>query len=138
MIHEWAVDEMGGQGCKTGTCLPASEIRLQPVDTIAIERPTAEITEADVDAMIESMRKQRPEFTEVDRAAAAEGIGALASSLEPGWSARVDDALARATLTRPAPPSFAWYGKQGRHSEHLGYLLAEMQSLHRAHPGATW
>ncbi len=31
---------------------------------------------------------------------------------------------------------FTWYGKQGRHSEHLGFLLAEMQSLHRAHPGA--
>ncbi len=43
-----------------------------------------------------------------------------------------------ATLARPAETAFHWYGKQGRHSEHLGYLLAEMQSLHRAHPGATW
>jgi ring-1,2-phenylacetyl-CoA epoxidase subunit PaaC len=46
--------------------------------------------------------------------------------------------LARATLARPGKTAFQWYGKQGRHSEHLGYLLAEMQSLHRAHPGATW
>jgi ring-1,2-phenylacetyl-CoA epoxidase subunit PaaC len=73
-----------------------------------------------------------------DRAVAAEGIGVLPSSLRPAWSAQVDETLARATLARPAPASFAWYGKQGRHSEHLGYLLAEMQSLHRAHPGAAW
>jgi ring-1,2-phenylacetyl-CoA epoxidase subunit PaaC len=75
---------------------------------------------------------------DVDRAAAAEGIGALPSTLERGWSSRVDETLARATLPRPARAGFGWYGKQGRHSEHLGYLLAEMQSLHRAHPGATW
>jgi len=75
---------------------------------------------------------------ETDRAVAAQGIGVLPSSLLPAWSARVDETLARATLARPAPASFAWYGKQGRHSEHLGYLLAEMQSLHRAHPGAAW
>jgi ring-1,2-phenylacetyl-CoA epoxidase subunit PaaC len=75
---------------------------------------------------------------EVDRAAAAAGIGVLPSSLEKGWSARVDLALSRATLARPPASKFHWFGKQGRHSEHLGYLLAEMQSLHRAHPGATW
>ena len=75
---------------------------------------------------------------DVDRAAVAEGAGVLPSTLEPAWSARVDETLARATLARPAPAPYGWYGKQGRHSEHLGYLLAEMQSLHRAHPGATW
>ena len=75
---------------------------------------------------------------DIDRKAAELGIGVLPSSLAPSWSARVDDTLARATLARPAASSFGWYGKQGRHSEHLGYLLAEMQSLHRAHPGAVW
>jgi len=45
------------------------EIHVQPVDTIAIERPTCEVTEADVDAMIESMRRQRPDFVVVERAA---------------------------------------------------------------------
>jgi ring-1,2-phenylacetyl-CoA epoxidase subunit PaaC len=50
----------------------------------------------------------------------------------------MDKTFSRATLARPGPSKFSWYGKQGRHSEHLGYLLAEMQSLHRAHPGATW
>lgn len=75
---------------------------------------------------------------ETDHAVAADGTGALPSSLLPAWSARMDETLARATLKRPAPARFGWYGKQGRHSEHLGYLLAEMQSLHRAHPGAAW
>jgi ring-1,2-phenylacetyl-CoA epoxidase subunit PaaC len=75
---------------------------------------------------------------EVDRAVAAAGVGVLPSSLETAWNARVDETLARATLARPAASTFSWFGKQGRHSEHLGYLLAEMQSLHRAHPGATW
>jgi trigger factor len=48
------------------------EVQLQPLERIAVERPTAEITEVDVDAMIESMRRQNPEFTEVSRAARAE------------------------------------------------------------------
>ena len=75
---------------------------------------------------------------DVDRAAADAGIGVLPSTLESAFAARVDETLGRATLARPAQTPFPWYGKQGRHSEHLGYLLAEMQSLHRAHPGATW
>ncbi len=75
---------------------------------------------------------------EVERAAAAEGIGVLPSTLAAAFDARVGATLAEATLARPADVPFPWYGKQGRHSEHLGYLLAEMQSLHRAHPGATW
>jgi ring-1,2-phenylacetyl-CoA epoxidase subunit PaaC len=75
---------------------------------------------------------------DVDRAAAEAGIGVLPSTLEPAFAARVDRTLGDATLARPAVAWFNWYGKQGRHSEHLGYLLAEMQSLHRAHPGATW
>jgi trigger factor len=45
------------------------EIRVKPVDTIAVEKPAAEVTDADVDAMIESMRRQRPVFTKVDRPA---------------------------------------------------------------------
>ena len=75
---------------------------------------------------------------DVEREAAAAGIGPAPGTLAPAWSARVDEVLRQATLARPADAPFPWYGKQGRHSEHLGYLLAEMQALHRAHPGATW
>jgi trigger factor len=45
------------------------EIHVKPVDTIPIDKPTAEVTEADIEAMIESMRRQRPVFTKVERAA---------------------------------------------------------------------
>jgi ring-1,2-phenylacetyl-CoA epoxidase subunit PaaC len=75
---------------------------------------------------------------DVDRAASGAGVGPAPESLRDAWSRRVDEVLAEATLVRPPPVPFGWYGKQGRHGEHLGYLLAEMQSLHRAHPGATW
>jgi ring-1,2-phenylacetyl-CoA epoxidase subunit PaaC len=75
---------------------------------------------------------------DVDRAVAEAGIGVLPSSLRGSYCSRIGEILADATLSRPPEAAFRWYGKQGRHSEHLGYLLAEMQSLHRAHPGATW
>ena len=75
---------------------------------------------------------------DVDRAVAEAGVGPGPESLRDAWSRRVDEVLTEASLARPPPVPFGWYGKQGRHGEHLGYLLAEMQSLHRAHPGASW
>lgn len=47
------------------------EVKLKPLEDIALERPTASIEDADIDAMIESMRSQRPNFTSVERAARA-------------------------------------------------------------------
>jgi len=55
------------------------------------------------------------------------------------WYARIEPVLTEATLPMPAPD--AWTQRSsadGWHTEHLGYLLADMQSLARAHPGATW
>ena len=75
---------------------------------------------------------------DVDREIAQAGIGPAPESLLPGWSARVSAVLAESQLAEPPMTPFGWQGKQGRHSELLGYVLAEMQSLHRAHPGATW
>jgi trigger factor len=45
------------------------EVKLGSIDAIAVERPTAEVTDADIDAMLESMRRQRPNFTAVERGA---------------------------------------------------------------------
>jgi ring-1,2-phenylacetyl-CoA epoxidase subunit PaaC len=50
----------------------------------------------------------------------------------------VDTVLAEATLERPAGVPRTGTGRRGVHSEQLGYLLAEMQYLHRLHPGAVW
>lgn len=54
------------------------------------------------------------------------------------WHTNVAAVLDEATLAKPADEWMASGGKQGRHSEHLGFLLAEMQHLQRAHPGASW
>lgn len=75
---------------------------------------------------------------EADREAADAGIGPAPDALQPAWSERVAAVLAEATLVQPQASPFPWFGKRGQHSEHLGHILAEMQSLHRAHPGATW
>ena len=75
---------------------------------------------------------------EVDVAAADAGLVPLPSTLEKPWRARVSYVLEEATLPVPPDPWWQRGGRQGRHSEHLGYLLAEMQVVHRAHPGATW
>ncbi|MET0311376.1 MAG: 1,2-phenylacetyl-CoA epoxidase subunit PaaC, partial [Burkholderiaceae bacterium] len=67
-----------------------------------------------------------------------EGAGFDAAGLRTEWDALVDDALAEAGLSRPAPGGHVPRGKERLHSEHLGWLLGEMQSLARQHPGATW
>jgi len=54
------------------------------------------------------------------------------------WLSIVEPVLAEATLDRPADGWAPTGGRVGRHTEHLSYLLAEMQVLHRAHPGARW
>jgi ring-1,2-phenylacetyl-CoA epoxidase subunit PaaC len=54
------------------------------------------------------------------------------------WAAVIDPILTRATLSRPADDWMQSGGRSGRHTEHLGHLLAEMQVLPRTFPGATW
>lgn len=73
------------------------------------------------------------------RWAAEQGIGVLPSGLAEAVNAYVVDVVERATLTMPDPPRWhARGGREGVHSEAMGYLLAELQHLHRSHPGATW
>jgi ring-1,2-phenylacetyl-CoA epoxidase subunit PaaC len=60
------------------------------------------------------------------------------SPLRATWDASVGEVLARATLVRPIDGWMQSGGRSGRHTEHLGYLLAEMQFLQRAYPGAEW
>jgi trigger factor len=59
----------GGDLKYTATFEVLPEVRLAPVEEIAIERPSAKVEESDIDAMVESMRKQRPTFNVVERAA---------------------------------------------------------------------
>jgi ring-1,2-phenylacetyl-CoA epoxidase subunit PaaC len=66
------------------------------------------------------------------------GIAVNPATLHAAWLEQVEAVLAEATLTRPADRWQPTGGRAGVHTEHLSYLLAEMQVLHRAHPGATW
>src|SRR5262249_21042503 len=75
---------------------------------------------------------------DVDRTVAAEGLGVDPSTLADAWRADVDAVLARAMLTVPSTSYMQRGGRDGRHTEHLGHMLSEMQILARSHPGATW
>ncbi|VVA50104.1 1,2-phenylacetyl-CoA epoxidase, subunit C [Serratia ficaria] len=69
---------------------------------------------------------------------AEQGIAVDPRLLQAPWQAAVDDTLRLTTLSLPEERAFRRGGKQGRHSEHLGPLLAEMQFLQRAYPRSSW
>jgi len=66
------------------------------------------------------------------------GIAADVRELATPWRQHVDAVLGAATLKAPEGVFMQQGGKRGEHTEHLGHLLAEMQVLPRAHPGARW
>ena len=74
----------------------------------------------------------------LDEEMAAAGIAPSLTMLRPRWEVRVGEVLQEATLKQPAAARYPWHGKRGVHTEHLGHMLAEMQHLPRALPGATW
>lgn len=59
-------------------------------------------------------------------------------ALQTEWQASVNAVLSQAGLQIPSAAGYLTQGKNGVHSEHLSYLLADMQSLARQHPGAAW
>ena len=74
----------------------------------------------------------------VDEALAARGIAPDPVTLKQPWLDHVRATFEEATLALPAGAWSQRGGRRGVHSEHLGYLLAEMQFLQRAYPGAEW
>jgi ring-1,2-phenylacetyl-CoA epoxidase subunit PaaC len=74
----------------------------------------------------------------IDENAAASGLGPRWAELAADWRAEFAQVLAAAGLALPADRPFRSTGKSGRHSEHLGYILAEMQHLQRSFPGGVW
>ncbi len=75
---------------------------------------------------------------DIDRRLAAQGLLPDPAALRPAWDATVAEVLGEATLVRPSGTFAHTGGRQGRHTEHLGHLLATMQWLQRAYPDATW
>ena len=60
------------------------------------------------------------------------------AAIESQWRENVASLVAEATLELPGDQWMVSGGKQGMHTEHFGYLLAEMQNLQRTYPGAEW
>jgi len=75
---------------------------------------------------------------QVETELANHGIAVDPSTLRPRWERSIGDAFATATLTAPQTVWTSHGGRRGVHTECFGYLLAEMQYLHRLHPGASW
>lgn len=75
---------------------------------------------------------------DVDRAAAASGLGVDPSKLENAWRTHVDDVVKRATIKLPEVKFMQRGGREGRHTEHLGHLLSEMQIVARSYPDGKW
>ena len=74
----------------------------------------------------------------VDEAAQAAGLGPRWADLRVAWMADMVQILATADLAVPPESAFRSTGRQGVHSEHMGYILAEMQHLQRSYPGGVW
>ena len=74
----------------------------------------------------------------LEKSAAAAGVGVSPEDLAEAWRHEVQTVLDDATLRVPDDPFVAAGGRHGRHTEHLGHLLAEMQYMQRAYPGMQW
>lgn len=75
---------------------------------------------------------------DAERALIDAGVAIDPANLKPRWLKNVTGVVAEATLTLPKNDWMQQGGRIGRHSEHLGHLLSELQSLQRSFPGATW
>ena len=101
---------------------------------------TAESRER-VQSAVEDLWRFTGELFEVDdieRVLTAEGIAVDRASLRGPWHAEVSRVLSAATLTVPDDGFMQRGGREGKHTEHLGHLLAEMQIVARSFPGAEW
>ena len=78
------------------------------------------------------------EVDDVERALTADGIAVDRAQLRAPWREEVSRVLTAATLNVPDDGFMQRGGREGRHTEHLGHLLAEMQIVARSFPGAEW
>ena len=76
--------------------------------------------------------------TEADKAMVSEGIGVDVTKLKKGYYEKVSEVLQSATLEVPDLKYFQKGGKEGIHTEHMGYLLSELQYMQRAYPNMEW
>lgn len=78
------------------------------------------------------------EVDDADRALIDRGIAVDPATVRGDWERAIDQVFAEAGLARPDDGWMQSGGRGGRHTEHLGHMLSELQYLQRAYPGATW
>jgi ring-1,2-phenylacetyl-CoA epoxidase subunit PaaC len=78
------------------------------------------------------------DMDEVDALLITEGIAPDLNNIKADWDKRVKEVIEKATLQIPTTTFKQKGSREGKHTEHLGFLLAEMQYVHRAYPGSTW
>lgn len=78
------------------------------------------------------------EMTEAAKAAVEAGVGVDASQLKEAYYKEISELLREATLEVPERKYFHKGGKQGVHTEHMGYILSDMQFMQRTYPGMKW
>jgi len=78
------------------------------------------------------------QLTEVDSEMIEKGIGVDVSKLKDAYYTKVSEVLKEATLEIPESKYFTKGGKEGIHSEHMGYILADLQYMQRSYPGMKW
>ncbi len=78
------------------------------------------------------------QLTEADKAIAESGIGVDVSELKETYYQQVSEVLSEATIKVPENKYFTYGGKEGVHSEHMGFILSELQYMQRTYPKMTW
>lgn len=78
------------------------------------------------------------EMTNVDETLIKEGIAVDLNILKPNWEKEINQLLIKANLVLPENTYMQTGSRKGLHTEHLSYILAEMQSIPRMHPTAKW
>ena len=119
--------------------------RLGAVETAAAIRDRQHSCEEVVASHVERMRAVNPPLNAVTIDLGDEALDAAADygfipspkSLRAEWDARIDAIFAEAQLERQPCPAITG-GRQGRHGEQMGFLLADLQYVQRTFPGLTW
>jgi len=94
-----------------------------------------------VDAALADLWRYTAELFEsdaIDAAAHAAGLGPRWADLREPWLAEITAVFDEASLAVPGDSAFRSTGTRGVHSEHMGFILAEMQHLQRSYPGGVW
>jgi ring-1,2-phenylacetyl-CoA epoxidase subunit PaaC len=100
-----------------------------------------EVSHAKIQEAVEDLWRFTGELTladDLDNQMADHGLSPNLAEVKVRWDEKVDAILREATLSKPQNSWMQQGGKKGIHTEHLGYILAEMQYLPRAYPGAEW